>query len=97
MLDDVVRVDIGGVRGAADELVATAYRLGQGLSGTPGLTVDSPGWTAAQALAGLESAVHTYLTATGGHAAQMAEGLLAAADAYEAADDRAAHRLARAG
>ncbi|RKR90136.1 excreted virulence factor EspC (type VII ESX diderm) [Micromonospora pisi] len=96
MHDDLVQVRTGELRGAADRLVGTGYRLGHGPAGGAAgaaLLVPAPGWAAASALSGLESAVHEWFAEIGGRTAQTADGLRAAADGYDAADDRAATRL----
>jgi hypothetical protein len=96
MHDDLIQVRTGELRVAADRLAGTGYRLGHGLAGaerSAGLLVPAPGWTAATALAVLESAVHDWLGEVGGRAAQTADGLRVAADGYDTADDRAAIRL----
>ncbi|MGW4467344.1 hypothetical protein [Micromonospora sp. NPDC004704] len=84
MQDDSIRVRTGTLRGAADQVTATAYRLGHGLAGVTGPSgrpaPAAPGWAATTALAALESAVHDWLTDIGGRAAATA-------------DDRAAIRL----
>ncbi|MFK3981179.1 type VII secretion target [Micromonospora sp. NPDC050397] len=96
MHDDLIEVRTGELRGAGSALGATAHRLGQGLAGTSppaGLLVTAPGWVTTTALVELESAVHEWLTRIGGRVATTADGLRAAADAYDSADDRAATRL----
>jgi hypothetical protein len=99
MHDDLIQVRTGELRGAADRLAGIGHRLGYGLAaversgGAAGLLVPAPGWAAAEALAVLESAVHGWLGEVGGQAAQTADGLRAAADGYDTADDRAAARL----
>ncbi|WP_329107223.1 hypothetical protein OG792_03385 [Micromonospora sp. NBC_01699] len=105
MQDDLISVRTGTLRGAADQLAATGYRLGHGLSdatgladatgpaGRTGLLVPAPGWAATTALGALESAVHDWLGDVGARTAATADGLRAAADGYDSADDRAATRL----
>ena len=95
MDDDVIRVHPEVLRGCARDLAGTGYRLAHGLRGAPGLTLVAPEWVAAGALAALESAVDRYFGAVGAGAAQTAAGLRAAADEYEAVDDRVARRLTR--
>ncbi len=97
MPDELLQVRTGALRHAASELTGIGYQLGHGLAGTPGLVVPATGWAAADALAALESAVHGWLGALGGRAAATAAGLRVAADGYDAADERAARRLAGAG
>jgi hypothetical protein len=96
MPEEPFQVRTEELRDAADELTGTACRLGHGLVGAPGLTVPAPGWAAARALAALESALHSWLGTVGGRLAQTATALGVAADGYDAADDRAARRLASA-
>lgn len=93
MSEDPITVRTTELRTNAEELTGTAYRLGHGLAGAPGLTVSAPGWAAAVALTAVEQAVHRWLTGLGGDVAALATGLRAAADGYDAADDRAARRL----
>ncbi|MEV4629035.1 type VII secretion target [Micromonospora sp. NPDC049523] len=97
MQDDLIRVRTGTLRGAADQLAVTGYRLGHGLAGVTGSAGPplpaAPTWAATTALAALESAVHDWLTGIGGRAAATADGLRTAADGYDTADDRAAIRL----
>lgn len=93
MHDDLIQVHTDALRAWAGDLAGTSHRLGHGLRETPGLTVPAPEWTAAEALAALESGVHAYLATVGDCAARTAAGLRAAAEEYDAADDRAARRL----
>ncbi|HEX5541208.1 MAG TPA: type VII secretion target [Micromonospora sp.] len=95
MREEAVQVETNGLRGCAADLAGTGYRLGHGLHGTPGLTVAAPEWRSAAELATLESTIHTLLTALGERAAQISAALRAAANAYEAVDDRAVERLTR--
>lgn len=94
--DDLV-VGTGTLRRGVTELGGTAYRLGQGLASTPGLTVPAPDWAAAGALDAVESAVHAWLGGLGGAVAETAGQVRVAADGYDSADDRAARRLDRLG
>jgi hypothetical protein len=71
-----------------------AHRLARGLADAPALVVSAPGWRTAAALAGLESAVHAWCGALGARVAATGRALATAADGYQAADDRAARRLA---
>jgi hypothetical protein len=96
MRDDlVVRTDV--LRRAAGELTGVAYRLGNGLAGMPGLTVPTPDWATARALATVESAAHGWLGAVGGDLAGLATAARTAADEYDDADQRAAQRLSGLG
>ncbi|MEV0727943.1 MULTISPECIES: type VII secretion target [Polymorphospora] len=97
MTDGSIRVRIAALRRAGGDLSATAHRLGQGLGTTPGLVVTAPGWATAAALAQVEAAVHRSTTVLGGRAADTADALRRSADGYEAADDRAARRMAGIG
>jgi hypothetical protein len=90
---DGIIVATEALRVEARELDGIAYRLAHGLHPVPGLTVPDPGWAAADALVALETAVHAYLGAVGGRAAQLAAALRTAANDYEAADERAASRF----
>lgn len=92
---DEITVATEALRVEARGLDATAYRLAHGLHPVRGLTVPNPGWAAADALVALESAVHAYLGAIGGRAAQLAAALRTAASDYEGADERAASRFVR--
>ncbi|MEH1100919.1 type VII secretion target [Micromonospora sp. CPCC 205561] len=94
MTEEPLTVRPEALRRAAGGLDDAAYRLGHGLLGTPGLGVPAPEWPAAAALADLESAVHAWLGGLGSRVAATAWAVRAAAGAYEAADDRAARRLA---
>ncbi|MEU9506710.1 type VII secretion target [Micromonospora sp. NPDC048170] len=78
---------------AASGLDDGAYRLGHGLAGASGLVVPAPEWSAGAALTGLESAVHAWFGRLGARVASTAGAVRAAAEAYEAVDDRAAGRL----
>nr|MDT0661104.1 type VII secretion target [Micromonospora sp. DSM 115978] len=96
MRDDL-EVRTEALRRAAGELTDTAHRLGHGLAGTPELTVPAPEWVAASALATVESAVHRWLGTLGGELARLATAVDATAEEYDAADQRAAGRLAGIG
>ena len=95
--DGPLQVRTDALRGHAGELTDAGHRLDRGLTGIPGLVVAAPDGAAAGALAALESAVHAWFGGVGGRLARTAEGLRAAAVGYDAADARAAARLARAG
>ncbi|MEU5942725.1 hypothetical protein ABZ807_26945 [Micromonospora sp. NPDC047548] len=84
----------GVLREVADGLADEAYALAHGLIGVPGLVLAATEWRAATALARLESAVHDWHGALGARVAEAGSALRAAADGYDAADDRAAGRLA---
>lgn len=90
-------VDIPALRAAADRLADEAYALGHGLAGTPGLVPAEPEWRTAPALSALESAVHVWFGALGARVADAGVAVRNSADAYRAADDRAARRLPVAG
>jgi Excreted virulence factor EspC, type VII ESX diderm len=91
-IDEIV-VDPEALRAGAAALDDTSYRLGHGLHAVPGLTVAEPGWQVAAALVTLEAAVHWFLGAVGGRAAELSAALRTAAGAYEAADDRSIRRI----
>ncbi|GIJ21474.1 type VII secretion target [Micromonospora lutea] len=74
-------------------LGATAYRLAHGLAGERGLTAPAREWSTAQALAGLETAVHAWSGRLGARVAETSDAVRAAAGAYESVDARAAARL----
>lgn len=93
MFDDRIQVHTETLRECAAALSGTAYRLGHGVAGTPGLTVSAPGWAADVSLGDLEAAVDAYLCGVGVRAAEAATRLRTAAGEYEAADERAARRL----
>ncbi|MGK5443635.1 hypothetical protein ACSNN7_17705 [Micromonospora sp. URMC 105] len=88
-----VQVRAGVLREVAGGLAGEAYALAQGLIGVPGLVVAAAEWRAAAALARLESAVHDWHGALGARVAEAGSALRAAADGYDAADERAAARL----
>ncbi|MFI9639588.1 hypothetical protein ACIG87_05890 [Micromonospora sp. NPDC051925] len=94
MTDEPVQVDLSVLRVAAGGLADEAHALAQGLAGRPGLVLSAPGWRAGPALGRLESAVHTWHGTLGSRVAETGTALRAAAEAYTAADDRAAGRLA---
>ncbi|MFJ6195663.1 hypothetical protein [Micromonospora sp. NPDC092111] len=94
MGEEPVAVDLSVLRATAGGLADEAYALAHGLAGGPGLVVSAPGWRAAAALVRLESAVHAWHGALGVRVAETGTALRAAAEAYAAADDRAAGRLA---
>ncbi|MDG4793959.1 type VII secretion target [Micromonospora sp. WMMD1082] len=71
----------------------TGYRLAHGPAGVPGLTAPAREWSAAQALAGLEAAVHAWCGRLGARVAETGDAVRAAAVAYESVDARAAARL----
>ncbi|MEV0721700.1 hypothetical protein AB0I37_02845 [Micromonospora purpureochromogenes] len=83
------------LREVAGGLADEAYALAHGLVGVPGLVVVAAAeWRAAAALTRLESAVHDWHGALAARVAEAGSALRAAADGYDAADDRAAGRLA---
>ncbi|MEU4479801.1 type VII secretion target [Micromonospora sp. NPDC023966] len=82
------------LRGVARELVDDAYRLARGPAVEPGLVVPADGWWAGVALADLEAAVQCWRGSLAARLAATAEAVRAAADGYEAVDERAARRLA---
>lgn len=82
------------VRGVARELADDAYRLARGPATEPGLVVPADGWRAGVTLADLEAAVQRWCGSLAARVAATAEALRAAADGYEAVDERAARRLA---
>ncbi|MDO3702525.1 hypothetical protein Q3W71_12670 [Micromonospora sp. C28SCA-DRY-2] len=94
MSDEAISVRPEVLRRAAGRLADEGYRLAHGLAGVPGLVVPAPGWSAGAALAGLESAVHGWCGRLGARVAATGDAVSAADEAYRAADDRAAARLA---
>ncbi|WP_326551377.1 hypothetical protein [Micromonospora sp. NBC_01813] len=83
------------LREAAGGLAGLGQRLGHGLADQPAFTVAAPGWAAADLLAEVAAATHRQLTGLGAEAATTGQALVRAADEYDAADGRAAHRLTR--
>ncbi|MFD2765692.1 type VII secretion target [Micromonospora eburnea] len=81
------------LRGVARGLGDDAYRLARSLAGAHGLVAPADGWRAGVALADLEAATHRWCGALAARLATTAESVRAAADDYEAADERAARRL----
>ncbi|MEU1684445.1 type VII secretion target [Micromonospora sp. NPDC005707] len=82
------------LRGVARELADDAYRLARGPATEPGLVVPADGWRAGVTLAELEAAAQRWFGSLAARVAATAEALRAAADGYEAVDERAARRLA---
>ncbi|SCL64834.1 Excreted virulence factor EspC, type VII ESX diderm [Micromonospora citrea] len=93
MTEEPITVRPEALRRAASALGDDAYRLAHGLAGATGLVVPAPEWAAGAALTGLESAVHAWFGALGARVAATAGAVRAAAQAYEAVDDRSAGRL----
>lgn len=81
------------LRAVARELGDDAYRLAHGLAAASGLLVPADGWRAGAALADLEAAVHRWCGSLANRVAVTADAVRAAADGYEAVDERAAARL----
>ncbi|MFY1697662.1 MULTISPECIES: hypothetical protein [unclassified Solwaraspora] len=79
----------------ADRLAVSGQRLGHGLGGGPELTVEAPGWAAADLLAEVAEVVHRQLCQAGADAVSAGRALAAAADGYAEADARSARRLGR--
>ncbi|MEU0151047.1 hypothetical protein [Micromonospora fulviviridis] len=82
------------LRGVARELVDDAYRLARGPAAEPGLVVPADDWRAGVALAELEAAVQCWCGSLAARVAATAEAVRAAADGYEAVDERAGRQLA---
>ncbi|MER7458118.1 hypothetical protein [Micromonospora sp. NPDC126480] len=93
MIEEMFSVRPDALRRGAVALADDAYRLAHGLAGSSGLVVAAPEWAAGAALAGLERAVHAWLGELGARVAVTGAAVRAAADAYDAVDDRAAARL----
>ncbi|WP_231921977.1 type VII secretion target [Micromonospora krabiensis] len=93
MIDKPLGVEPEALLATARAMDGDAVRLAHGLAGVPGLAVAAPGWRAGNALAALESAVHGWLGRLGARVAGTAAAVRAAAQAYEAVDERAAGRL----
>ncbi|WP_229400614.1 hypothetical protein [Micromonospora okii] len=81
------------LRQVAGALGDDAYRLARGLAGVSGLVVPAPQWRSAAALAALETATHAWCGALGARVAAAGAALTAAAEGYQAADERASRRL----
>ncbi|MEO3773592.1 hypothetical protein [Micromonospora sp. B9E7] len=94
MTDESFAVRPEELRAVAVTLDGEAHRLALGLAGAPGLLVAAPEWRAGGALAGLEAATHAWLCRLGSRVAASADGVRAAAEAYQTVDDRAADRFA---
>ncbi|KAB1901384.1 hypothetical protein [Micromonospora sp. AMSO31t] len=82
------------LRGVARELTDDAYRLAHGPVTEPGLVVPADGWRAGMALAEVEAAVQRWCGSLAARVAATAEAVRAAAEGYEAVDERAARRFA---
>lgn len=94
MREEPFSVEPDLLRGVARELTDDAYRLARGPVAEPGLVVSADGWRAGVTLAELEAAVQRWCGSLAARVAATAEAVRAAADGYEAADERAARRLA---
>jgi hypothetical protein len=93
MTEETLTVRPEVLRRGAGALGDDAYRLAHGLTGVPGLVVPAPEWAAGGALAGLEAAVHGWFGGVAARVAATGAAVRAAAEAYEAVDDRAARRF----
>ncbi len=91
---EAIRVHPDELRSSGDRLAGCGYRVASGLREVPPLVVAAPPWAAAAALAELERAADADLGAVGAALAAAASALREAADGYDAADRRAARRLA---
>jgi hypothetical protein len=94
MVDEPLSVEPELLRGVARELADDAYRLARGPATEPGLVVPADGWRAGVTLAELEAAVQRWCGSLAARVAATAEAVRAAAEGYEAVDERAARRLA---
>ncbi|MFU8851012.1 hypothetical protein ACNAW0_08520 [Micromonospora sp. SL1-18] len=94
MTEEPYAVEPELLRGVARELGDDAYLVAQSLAGPPGLVPPADGWRVGVALAELEAATHRWCGTLAARLAATAEAVRAAADGYEAVDDRAARRLA---
>jgi hypothetical protein len=93
MAEEPFRVDPELLRAVARELGDDAYRLAHGLAAARGLVVPADGWRAGTELAELEAAVQRWCGSLAARVAATAEAVRAAADGYQAVDERAAGRL----
>jgi hypothetical protein len=87
-----LEVDAEGVRDGASGLADCGARLAADLAGAPTAPV-VPRWDTGDAVTLAADAARRQLGALGAGIAQTARGIAAAADDYEAADERAAARL----
>ncbi|NES31087.1 hypothetical protein GCE86_21815 [Micromonospora terminaliae] len=94
MGEEPLHVEPELLRGVARELTDDAYRLARGPAAEPGLVVPADGWRAGVALADLEAAVQRWCGSLAARVAATGEAVRAAADGYEAVDERAARRFA---
>ncbi|MEU3453312.1 type VII secretion target [Micromonospora sp. NPDC006766] len=94
MTEEPFNVEPELLRGVARELRDDADLLAQTLAGTPGLVPPADGWRVGAALAELETATHRWCGTLAARMTAAAEAVRAAADGYEAVDERAARRLA---
>ncbi|MFF4889979.1 hypothetical protein [Micromonospora chersina] len=94
MAEEPFSVEPELLRGVARELADDAHRLARGPAAEPGLVVPADGWQAGVALAELEAGVQRWSGSLAARVAATAEAVRAAADGYEAVDERAARRLA---
>ncbi|MCA2218627.1 hypothetical protein [Jidongwangia harbinensis] len=88
-----LEVDTAAVRRCAADVADTGARLAAGAARAPA-AVAVPRWSASEAAGTLADALAERLVGLGSDVTGTARQMSATADAYEAADDRAAARLA---
>lgn len=91
-----LEIDTPAVRRCASGLADTGARVAAGAARAP-VTVTVPRWAASDAAATLVDAAHGLLVGIGSTVTAAGRRITAAADDYDAADDRAAGRLGSAG
>jgi Excreted virulence factor EspC, type VII ESX diderm len=92
-MDANLQVDVNELRRCGSGVTRTADRIAAGLAEAPPLAVPAPGWSVATALAALAEATAQHVAVLGDRTATHGRAVLAAADEYDGADERAARRL----
>jgi hypothetical protein len=85
-------IDAGAVRDCASAVAGSGARVAAGAAQAPPAVL-VPRWTTSDAAASLTTAAQTWLGTIASQITAAGRQLTATADDYEAADQRAAHRL----
>ena len=88
-----LEVDPDGLRRCSTGFADTAARVRTGLATAPPLGVTAPGWAITGGTDALEAAVRRQFATIADAVTTLGRQVTAAADDYDAADQRSAHRL----